>query len=77
MTHLGWVPAHSRDAATYVMSTPRVSHRAPPCIWTFLSSLGENEFFSILSEAHISARISNDATEGSTPRGMPELGNSI
>jgi len=21
---------------------------APPCTWTFLSSLGENEFFSIL-----------------------------
>jgi len=21
---------------------------APPCIWTFLSSLGENEFFSVL-----------------------------
>jgi hypothetical protein len=23
----------------------------PPCIWTFLSSLGENAFFSILLEA--------------------------
>jgi hypothetical protein len=21
---------------------------APPCIWTFLSGLGENEFFSVL-----------------------------
>ena len=42
--------ARSRGAATYVLSTPRTSHRAPPCIWTFLSSLGENGFFSILLE---------------------------
>ncbi len=36
--------------ATYGRSTPRTSHRAPPCIWTFLSSLGENGLFSILLE---------------------------
>ncbi len=29
-------------------STPRSTHRLPPCIWTFLSSLSENGFFSIL-----------------------------
>ena len=28
--------------------TPHSAHRAPPCIWTFLSSLGENGPFSIL-----------------------------
>ena len=39
--------ARSRGAATYAPSTPRASHRAPPCIWTFLSSLGKREFFSI------------------------------
>jgi hypothetical protein len=26
-------------------STPHSAHRAPPGIWTFLSSLGENGFF--------------------------------
>ncbi len=31
-------------------STPRASRRAPPCIWTFLRSLGESEFFSILQK---------------------------
>jgi len=40
--------ARSRGAATYGLSTARTSHRTPPCIWTFLSSLGENGFFSIL-----------------------------
>ena len=29
----------------------------PPCIWTFLSSLGENEFFSILLNLAVSARL--------------------
>ena len=29
-------------------STPHSALRAPPCIWTFLSSLGDNRFFSIL-----------------------------
>jgi len=40
--------ARSRGAATYVLSTPRTSHRAPPCIWTFLSSLGKEQSFLIL-----------------------------
>ena len=30
-------------AATYVPSTPRASHRAPPCIWAFLSNLLKEE----------------------------------
>ena len=51
-THLRWVPPCSRGAATYGLSTPRTSHRAPPCISTFLSSLGEIGFFSILLESH-------------------------
>ena len=38
----------SRGAATYGLSTPRTSHRVPPCIWTFLSSLRKSEPFSIL-----------------------------
>jgi hypothetical protein len=48
------VQSGSRGAATYGLSTPSPtfggypSHRAPPCIWTFLSTLGENGFFSIL-----------------------------
>jgi hypothetical protein len=33
--------APSRGAAAYEPSTPRTSHRAPPCIWAFLSSLSE------------------------------------
>ena len=48
-------------AATYGLSTPRASHRPPPCIWTFLSpaglsSLGKREFFSILLRAVPSPR---------------------
>jgi hypothetical protein len=45
---------HARAALRRTLSTPRTSpgtHRkmgAPPCIWTFLSSLGENGVFSIL-----------------------------
>ena len=46
--------APSRGAATYGLSTPRTSHRAPPCIWTFLGSLVENEFFSFLLGARVS-----------------------
>jgi len=38
--------ARSRGAATYRPSTPRTSPPAPPCIWTFLSSLGKRGFFS-------------------------------
>ena len=33
--------ARSRGAAAYGRSTPRTSLRAPPGIWTFLSSLGK------------------------------------
>ncbi len=53
--------ARSRDAAAYGLSTPRASHRAPPCIWSFLSSLGKSEIFSILLEAHgvFLARVQN------------------
>ena len=29
-------------------STPRSAHHLPPCIWTFLSSLGKNKYFSSL-----------------------------
>jgi len=38
--------ARSRGAATYGLSTPRTSRRAPFCIRTFLSSLGRSESFS-------------------------------
>ena len=62
MTHLRWVPrapgTHRDDgcgAATNGVSTPRTppgTHPSgwvtPPCIWTFLSSLGKNQFFNIL-----------------------------
>jgi len=43
--------ARSRGAATYTLSTPRASDRVPPWIWTFLSSLGKNEFLSNVLEA--------------------------
>ena len=33
--------AHSRGAAAYVLSMPRTSHRAPPCILAFVSNLPE------------------------------------
>ena len=52
--HLRWVPPRRVPierwvgAAAYRLSTPRTSHRAPPCTSTFLSSLVENEFFTIL-----------------------------
>ena len=51
----GWVPGAL--ARRYDVRTKYASHLhascgwvpgAPPCIWTFLSSLAENEFFSIL-----------------------------
>jgi hypothetical protein len=32
------------------ISASPTTQRAPPCIWTFLNSLAENEFFSILLE---------------------------
>ena len=37
-----------RGAARYGPSTPRTSVRAPPCIWTFLSSLRKSGFLSNL-----------------------------
>jgi hypothetical protein len=45
--------ARSRGAAAYVLSTPRTSPRAPPCIWTFLSSLVEIGFPNILLGAEL------------------------
>src|SRR5574337_1555753 len=59
-THLRWGPPRSRGTATYGPSTSRTCTQpadgylvpicwvTPPCIWAFLSSLGENGFFSIL-----------------------------
>ena len=61
--------ARSRGAATYGPSTPRTSPRAPPCLWTFLSSLRKSEFFSILLEAR---------ARGTSAASLPEpQGNSI
>ena len=60
--------ARSRGAATYVLSTPRASHRAPPCIWTFLSSLGENESFSSLLDPGVDQAIADDLLAGGRRR---------
>ena len=54
MTHLRWVPPRSGARYGVPPSTPGPSYagcpalRAPPCIWTFLTSLGEEGFFSSL-----------------------------
>ena len=42
----GGALARSGGAATYGPSTPRTSHRTPPCIWTFLRSLRKGGVFS-------------------------------
>ena len=66
--------ARSRGAATYRPSTPRTSPPAPPCIWTFLSSLGKSEFFNTLSER--AARIpgeDSDRQGGLRGRGVKAL----
>jgi hypothetical protein len=48
VTHLWWVPGAL--ARRCDVREKYASLRAPPCSWTFLSSLTESEFFSILLE---------------------------
>jgi hypothetical protein len=58
---------------------PHSALREPPCIWTFLSSLGENSFLSILFRRVVErprayrARLSR--REGSHDRFRPKGGN--
>ena len=42
----------TRKYASHLAGHPSEGWVTPPCIWTFLSSLGVNEFFSILLGTH-------------------------